>query len=67
MRKNAARKFLGFEKSAGEAWVPLDGVFLGDSERRKRNLVEWAARMSTGCAQEMQKCSFRVSRFEVTV
>ena len=38
--------------------MPLDGVFLDDSERHGRNLVEWAARMSTGRAQEMQKCSF---------
>ncbi len=39
------------------AVVPLNGAFFARGLRGEENLVEWAAVMSTGRAQEMQKGS----------
>jgi hypothetical protein len=39
------------------AVVPLDGAVFEHQVRGEKNLVEWAAVMSTGRAQEMQKGS----------
>ena len=61
----------GFPKLGGiKQWLRNIGLNRGIAvvfvctKKRYRNLVQWAAGISTAGAQEMQKGSFKVSRFQ---